>query len=278
MTHSATSDLVKSVSIENLLSQRNAVLERFSQALDLIGEADALATVANLGRPRLVFESSGGAREYSLNQFSGEYARKNKADVMAAFQRTVDAGAWQHLMSESGMRSFMSAKVREQWDSQIHGDKKDIPPLTRENIIATFENLYATRGEMMENGVIECFRALSWQYRTNQPVKFGKKIIMQYFLRDPRFPDYSRCNQVDDLVRLFTRLDGKPEPDHRNGTYSITSAAMQRGEATLETEYLAFRWYGSARTLHLTFLRPDLVDQLNAILAKRYPGALPCPH
>lgn len=38
-----TTELVKSVSIENMVNQRNAVVQRLREALDLLGEAEALA-------------------------------------------------------------------------------------------------------------------------------------------------------------------------------------------------------------------------------------------
>ena len=42
-------ELVKSVSIENMVNQRAAVVARLNQALDLIAEAEALAAAANVG-------------------------------------------------------------------------------------------------------------------------------------------------------------------------------------------------------------------------------------
>jgi hypothetical protein len=269
-------ELVKSVSIENLLNQRDAALSRYLQALALLAEADEIAAGANLGRPSISLEHNAGYNS-RMGAFTGEYARENKQDVASELQAIIDAGAWKYLMDESGMRSFMSAKKRAEWDNQIHGKKKDIVPLTRENIASTFEHLYDNRVDMMEQGVIECFKALSWSYKTNQPVKFGKRIIMNYFLHDIGSPNYDRCNQVDDLVRLLARLDDKPEPDHRNATYSGVSVAMRKRDPELTTDYLQIRWYASAKTAHITFNRPDLVDRLNAILAKHYPGALPSP-
>ena len=46
-----TTELVKSVSIDNLLNQRTAVLDKLTQALALLREADQLAAAANVGFP-----------------------------------------------------------------------------------------------------------------------------------------------------------------------------------------------------------------------------------
>ncbi|WP_289472880.1 DUF4942 domain-containing protein, partial [Klebsiella pneumoniae] len=91
--------------------------------------------------------------------------------------RIIDTRGWDYLLSESALRTFMDAKAREQWNRQI--SEGDVPEFTVANIEATFAQLYGARGDMFERGVIECFRRLSWNYRTNQPFKFGKRIIVR---------------------------------------------------------------------------------------------------
>ncbi|EJI0237691.1 DUF4942 domain-containing protein, partial [Escherichia coli] len=41
-----------------------------------------------------------------------------------------------------------------------------------------------------------------------------------------------------------------------------------------EGEYFTVRGYRKG-TVHITFRRPDLIEQLNNIIARHYPGALP---
>lgn len=42
----------------------------------------------------------------------------------------------------------------------------------------------------------------------------------------------------------------------------------------LNDDYLHLRWFKNGNG-HITFKRPDLVEQMNLILAKHYPHALP---
>ncbi|WP_230080493.1 DUF4942 domain-containing protein, partial [Burkholderia pseudomallei] len=56
----------------------------------------------------------------------------------------------------------------------------DVPELTAANIEATFTQLYGARGDMFERGVLECFRQLSWNYKSNEPFRFGRRIILKY--------------------------------------------------------------------------------------------------
>ncbi|PAJ85842.1 DUF4942 domain-containing protein [Burkholderia ubonensis] len=259
-------DLVKSISITNLANQRVAVVERVRAALDLLGEAQALAKTAHLGFPRLVLDESYGCR--GRPTVTGEYAKRDEAE--AAIVRLIDIRGWDYLLSESGLRTFMDAKAREQWSNQIA--EGDVPELTAANIEATFAQLYGARGDMFERGVLQCFKRLSWDYKTNQPFKFGKRIIVRYLLSSGS-PNFRVTNELDDLVRVFCILDSKPEPDHRNGAYCLVSSTRQDRRSEAENDYFHLRWFKNGNG-HLTFKRADLVDKMNLILAKHYPNAL----
>ncbi|WP_423380289.1 DUF4942 domain-containing protein [Burkholderia sp. LMG 32019] len=261
-----TTALVPSISIVNLANQRIAVVERVRAALDLLGEAQALAKAAHLGFPRLVVDESYGCR--GRPTVTGEYAKRDEAE--AAIVRLIDVRGWDYLLSESGLRTFMDAKAREQWSSQIA--EGDVPELTAANIEATFAQLYGARGDMFERGVLQCFRRLSWNYKTNQPFKFGRRIIVRRLVTSGS-PNFHVTNELDDLIRVFCVLDGKPEPDHRNGAYCLVSDHRQSRPTEAENAYFHLRWFKNGNG-HLTFKRPDLVDKMNLILAKHYANAL----
>lgn len=140
------------------------------------------------------------------------------------------------------------------------------------NIEATFTHLYGARGGMFERGVLACFRRLSWDYRTNQPFKFGKRIIVKYLLSQGS-TNHRVTNELDDLIRVFCVLDGKPEPDHRHGAYALVWNARHERRTEAENDYLHLRWFKNGNG-HLTFKRLDLVEKINVILAKHYPNAL----
>lgn len=263
-----TSEIVKSVSIENMVNQRAAVVEKMSQALDLLAEAQALASAAHIGFPRMVMDN--GYRCRGNLTVCGSYASP-KPDVLAEIVREVDSTAWAYLMRESGMRTFMDAKAREEWDAQIH--KGEVPALTFDTVKATFSHLHGARGDMFERGVIHCFRRLSWNYKTNSPVKFGKRIIISNVFTYGS-PNCRACSELDDLVRVFSVLDGKPEPDHRNGMHSKIYDSRRAGSREIEGDYFSIKWFKNGNG-HLMFKRLDLVERMNQILAKHHPNALP---
>lgn len=262
-------EIVKSVGIDNLINQRAALQDKLAQAVSLLRECNILANAAQLTFPEIRLERGRWLSEQT--RLSGNYAAEPE-QVSRDILRVIDCSAWEYLMRESGLRTFMDATARQKWDAQL--ESGEVAALNKENIEATFSALYQARGEMFERGVISCFKGLSWDYKTNQPFKFGKRIIVTYLMRSGS-PDSSATNRLEDLVRVFHVLDHKPEPDHRIGIGSRLWQAYHARETSLDTPYLHLKWFKKGSG-HVTFKRLDLVEQMNNILAKHFPHALAC--
>jgi hypothetical protein len=295
-----SNDLVPSVSVENMVSQRAAVFERMQKAFELIQEAASIAACAHLGMPRITLTTEHGRGRfrdldiaaYRLRSSSSNGSTFNgdgrcDAELHKALRLGVDASAWQYLMHESGMRTFMDAEARRKWDDAIA--EGDIPELNDANVRSTFTMLQDSRGELFERGVIAVFKSLSWSHKTNLPQKFGKRIVLRCLRSSVAAggygsksgdglggPNYTTTAQLDDLTRVFSVLDGKPEPDHRNGWCGRLSWADKVSDGPAEDEFLSVRSFRNGNG-HVVFKRTELVDSLNAILAKHYEGALPAP-
>lgn len=241
-------------------------MERYLQALKLLQEAGEIAEAANFKRV-----------DFDINSSYNGKTRASDRDAPKTIQQAIDKSAWHYLMNESGMRTFMDADARKEWDHQIYNGT--VPELTFDNVESTFNLLHAQRGEMFDRGVISCFRRLSWNYKTNKPFKFGKRIIVHHLFRvygnrdSSLYLNSGKCDELEDLLRVFTVLDGKPQADHRNGVGHAIDVAKSERKMELDSEYFHLRWYQKGSG-HLTFKRADLVDRLNQILAKHFPGAL----
>jgi hypothetical protein len=295
-------DIVPSVSIANLVARRAVVIERITAAAALLQEAAEIAAAAHLGMPRVELSTSYSRTGYGINLCDARLRSASRdgttinlnatadADIAKAIRVGVDASAWQYLMHESGMRSLMDAKAREVWNKSIM--EGDIPELTDANIRSTFKMLHDSRGEIFERGVIACFRSLAWDYKTNLPQKFGKRMVITRLRgqlgaskwagkkwgsgRELGHVSYDTANRLDDLSRVLSVLDGKPEPDHRQGWYARIGKAHTLEDPDPADDYMRVRCFRNGNG-HVTFLRPDLVDRMNLIIAKHYPGALPAP-
>ena len=129
--------------------------------------------------------------------------------------------------------------------------------------------------------LIDVYRKLSWDYRTNNPCRLGKKIIIENLLyrwSNGRVTlDCSGREALDDLVRPFYLLEGRNVPDFRSSIGAQYGEFLGNGDNVgklLEGEYFTVRGYQKG-TVHIVFKRPDLVEKLNDIIARHYPGALP---
>jgi len=257
-------ELVKSISIANLVNQRNAFVERVQAARASIGEAHDIFLASGFDR--------GGKHpemyDMSFASISGFRHAIQDDKIFEMLISGYDAKAWDHLMHESGMLSFMSARDVVDWGQKIQN--REIPALTMDSIKATFSELHLKRKQMMDDGIEQLYRALSWSHKTNSPVAFGKKIILNG--RNPWVYSQNRLH-VDDLIRFMHVMDDKPQPDHRDN-FAMLSDHQPVSE--FKSDYISIVGFQNGN-LHVYFKRPDLVAKMNEVLASRYPSALAKP-
>ncbi|VGC86479.1 DUF4942 domain-containing protein [Klebsiella pneumoniae] len=262
-------DVICSTSIERIVTGRNAAL---AQIETLIQQLDDISTLTH---------SIGGktALDWAMKQNfrCGCWLMEKPEVAMKAITRNLDRGIWRDLMKKSGMLSLMDAAAREQWYNSL--EKDDIPAVSEENIMSTFEQLHLNKGAVFERGVINVFKGLSWDYRTNSPCKFGAKIIVTGLVKFDRWGfglnwGWQR-DRLADLERMLMLLDGKPVPDNRaDATRRLGDHIHEnRHSNRYEDEMFAIKYFQKG-TAHITFKRQELVDKLNDIIAQHYPGML----
>jgi hypothetical protein len=168
----------------------------------------------------------------------------------------------------------MDAQAREQWQTNL--EEGELPAISEVNILSTFEQLHLNKMDVFERGIINVFKDLSWDYKTNSPCSFGKKIIINNLVKHTRW-GFSlnwgwRRDQLADLERMLFLLDRKTIPDNR-GDLSTRLMEHIRDNPTngaYEDELFSIRYFQKG-TAHLTFKRLDLVEKMNDIIAKHYP-------
>lgn len=169
-----TSELIPTVSIEGLCAKRDATVARIREAHRLLMEVESESEERK--------KTDGGFQKHSYWTIHLEFSTRGGSftsdrGVETAIKK-IDAGYWSFLLEQSGMGSFLDATARAEWRKAI--TEETVPDLTPENVRATFQGLYAARGEMFERGVCELFRKLSWHYKTNSPVRLGKRINLGF--------------------------------------------------------------------------------------------------
>lgn len=263
------SELICSTSIERIVTGRNAALEKIES---LIRQLDDISTLTrSLG--------GGMAKDWGMRQDfrSGCWLMEKMTTAMDVITRNLDCSIWRDLMKKSGMLSLMDAQAREQWDRNLEGD--NIPAISEANILSTFEQLHLNKMDVFERGIINVFKGLSWDYKTNSPCSFGKKNIVNNLVTHNRW-GFSlnwgwRRDQLTDLERMLFLLDGKPIPDNRG---DVTIRLMEHirdnpSKDVYEDDFFSIRYFQKG-TAHITFKRCDLTEKMNDIVAKHYPGML----
>ncbi|MBS0879815.1 DUF4942 domain-containing protein [Pantoea sp. JGM49] len=262
-------ELVNSTNIKFIINGRDEALIQIKQLIQKLNTISQLT--AGIG--------GGCAAEWAMK--SGPqydcWLMENIEIAMPVITRNIDRSVWQDLMLKFGMLALMDAQARSQWYQNL--EDGDFPAICEENILSTFEQLHKSTTDMIERGIINVFKGLSWDYKTNCPCFFGKKIIMKSLVTHNRW-GYSltsrfRLDQFADLERMLFSLDSKTISD-THGDISMRLMEHIRDNPdkdVYDDAYFTIRYFKKG-TAHLTFKRPELVDRMNDIIAKHYPGML----
>ncbi|MDA5495537.1 DUF4942 domain-containing protein [Yersinia intermedia] len=263
------SEVICSTSVERIVAGRDSALIRIEQLIHQLSDISSLTS--SIG--------GGTAGEWSMRQGSRYdcWLMEVPDKAMELITRNIDRSIWRDLMMKSGMLALMDAEAREQWYRNL--EEGDLPAINEDNILSTFEQLHLNKQDVFERGVINVFRGLSWEYKTNSPCMFGKKIIVNNLVTHNRW-GFSlswgwRRDQLVDLERMLYLLDGKPVPDNR-GDISVRLMEYIRDnprQQSYEDELFGIRYFQKG-TAHVIFKRLDLVEKMNDIVAKHYPGML----
>ncbi len=262
-------EMMCSTNIERIVTGRNAVLERIETLIHQLNDISLLASSVGGGVVGDWVMRQGHRYDSWLLQPIDK--------AMPAITRNIDRNIWRDLMLKSGMLALMDAEARDQWYKNL--EEGDLPAISEDNILSTFKQLHLNKQDVFERGVINVFRGLSWEYKTNSPCMFGKKIIVNNLVTHNRW-GFSlswgwRRDQLVDLERMLYLLDGKPVPDNR-GDISVHLMEHIRDnprQQSYEDEHFSIRYFQKG-TAHVVFKRLDLVEKMNDIVAKHYPGML----
>ncbi|MGQ3660239.1 DUF4942 domain-containing protein [Citrobacter braakii] len=263
-------ELICSTSIERIVTGRDAALSLIEILIHKLDDISRLTS------------SIGGdvAEHWAMRQgHSFDCWLMQPVDkAMPVITRNIDRSIWRDLMLKSGMLTLMDAEARSQWAKNL--EEGDLPAISEANILSTFEQLHYNKQDVFERGIINVFKGLSWDYKTNNPCCFGKKIIINNLVKHDRW-GYSlnwgwRRDQLADLERMLYLLDGKTIPDNRHDV-SIRFMDFVRDnphQQVFEDDLFTIRYFQKGSG-HITFKRLDLVEKMNDIVAKHFPRALP---
>ena len=246
-------DLALPTTLTDLLQARQDALRLLSDARSLTGRAKELLD----RHGRYLMPHNGQLR-----------------DSAERVQAELDASMWRRAFDLTGFKQLMDAQAVAEFESSLSPKP---PEFTEANIRSTFIDLHGKSREMFRRGVVNVFRYLSDDYKTNsrEPFKIGHKVVVGYMVQ----PSFKRGLQIrigsgdklGDIDRVMQTLDGK-QFTPRAMEFAI-NAALEKGEVYECANYRAKGFKNG--NLHLEFKRPDLLDGLNEQIAEHYANTLP---
>lgn len=188
--------------------------------------------------------------------------------------------AWGRIIDMIGIKKLLSSSRATNLAETI--DKGELPELTVQEIYKMLDNLTGSAKNLLTEAIQEVYDYLrvasstpQWreEYKTNlKNARFNvqDKIILTGTVQNNFSGGYrvSYGHYAEDkliaLDKVFFALDGKGIPTGYRSPIVDAINTCKDGQG--KTDYFGFKVYQNGN-LHLTFLRPDLVKQLNAIAA-----------
>lgn len=190
-------------------------------------------------------------------------------------QAELDASMWRRAFDLTGFKQLMDAQAVAEFERSLSPKP---PEFTEANIRSTFIDLHGKSAEMFRRGVVNVFRNLSDDYKTNanEPFRIGRKLVMTY-MTNKAFGgglelnyggSRDRLNDIDRVVRTL------------GGMTFVAGALPTSVDRSLKLGHVheceLYRAKGFKNgNLHFEFMRKDLLDLLNEEIAEHYANTLP---
>lgn len=262
--------------IEDIVASRDAAIATIEKAAatlqvayDLTGEANSFARKATTGRKYWGVDRT--QNKHYTNLFRDDFDAEKSVEM---YRKQLDSSVWSYLYETTGIRELMDVTAARDFDRSL---REDVPPVTVENVRATFETLMANADLIFARGLAVAFARLDRRFKSHDAFKLGSRMIV-----DRAFSEYSGSfntswaeETIIDVERVFAKLDNV-KPDGRGLIQDINSDRRAYGPQQSYTESQYFRIRGFLNgNAHLWFTRDDLVTKANQILAEYYGEVIP---
>ena len=196
-------------------------------------------------------------------------------DSAERVQAELDASMWRRAFDLTGFKQLMDAQAVAEFERSLSPKP---PEFTESNIRSTFIDLHGKSREMFRRGVVNVFRYLSDDYKTNsrEPFRIGRKLVMTYMVQSAfgsglQLHYGGAVDKLNDIDRVIRTLGGM---GFTAGALPVmVNQALKLGEVH-ECELYRAKGFKNGN-LHFEFLRQDLLDLLNEEIAGHYENTLP---
>lgn len=195
------------------------------------------------------------------------YDRKDAGRV----KKEILQSTWKQAFDVTGFRSFMDETAREEFEDSL---VKNPPEFTVDNVRSVFLDVGQQADMLMRRGLVTLFQGLSGNYRSHDPFRVKKKLIVTYMVSvwsgiSIRF---EQAGKINDLDRVVCWLQ-----DRTHIPRSLESAinTAWKDSRDYEDDNFTVRGFKNSNA-HIIFKDQALVDQINDVIAEWYSdGAIP---
>ncbi len=269
-------EIIPRTTIVEIAANRDAALKVMSEAVEQMASAHKLALTAEEFGMR-----AHGASTFTTDHGRNDYYRRLFASVdpqrsLEAYRKQLDARVWMHVLLLTGMSNLMDRTAREQLDKDLSGD---VPHFSADAARQVFSDLLGDAKLIFQRGLARCFSDLDRRFKSHDAFKLGSRIILtRVFDAFGMWNYHSKMEHtLADIERVFAVLDGKQADP---GALCRAIREGRRGhcfdphQSVTETPYFRVRCFQNGNA-HLWFLRDDLVEKANKVLADYYGEVLP---
>lgn len=262
---------VRRASIEELAGHRDRALQLAEQGIRLLVDADDAARRAAPGDNYAGFLS--GSHELLRGLRYAESRERGVTDNMNDIRKMIDRSCWLDLQARSGLRNLLDSQGQQEFYKSVD---KDPPHFTTDAAYDSFMQAASQAGDIFTRSIVNVFESLNTRsYKTNSAFGFGKRIIFS-----SAFSGWGGWNHhgkaealIRDLDRVMHVLDGVKPPEAGTFADLIDKTKRERRSVTCASPYFHARLW--SESLHLSFMRDDLVALANNHLRTHYGPTIP---
>ena len=241
-------DLIPRATIESIVAQRNAALERFETAYHAISRANEAITKAQ--------QAAGEAAPNQVNSytFQSDSARRNflcKIDVAPeteyrnAARRLTDIAVWSYIIEMTELETVMDKAEKDDLRRAFAG--RSTPTSRWKTFTPTLHRFVREADTIWKRGLANCFCRLDRRFRSHTGWKIGSRVILERAFDEWGHWSFyaNHRDTLIDIERVFFILDGRTPPPHWYGIVSAIQDARTRGigphQTSIESDF--FRVY-----------------------------------
>lgn len=257
---------------------RAVSLAAFKDALE-----DIESAVSNAYTALNTTEDTVGGTGVCLRLAESRHGGVRPGDLtLEGFRRSLDYAIWNYLLTTSQLTKVMSCGAKDDFYELL---KREVPEATLANMRATLLKAIGNSSEYFTESIVEAFKCLPPSYKTNDTAKFTRKVIYEDAASHPFFCIYTMSRFARMIYQLEKAMMIMDSDSDKVSTQCVAIARLNEKvkpgcgfPCLAETPYFKMKLFKKG-SVHITFKREDLLDRLNAELARHYgSSALPRKH